>query len=80
MEFKGKTLSLLSKVLALAFVMVCFIVSVLTGVEIPVDDTIKVAVFVALVFGPVDVSLWIQNFFGTRHCKTVPDDGKGDGR
>lgn len=76
MELKGKTLSLLAKILAIVFVVACFIVSVLTKIPIPMDDTIKVAVFVALVFSPVDVSMWIQNFFGTRHCKTIPDDGK----
>lgn len=80
MELKGKTLSLLSKILAVVFVLVCFFVSVVTRIPIPIDDTIKVAVFVALVFSPVDVSLWIQNFFGARHRKTIPADGKdGDG-
>ena len=76
MELKGKTLSLLAKILAIAFVIACFIVSLVTRIPIPMDDTIKVAVFVALVFSPVDVSMWIQNFFGTR--KTIPDDGKDD--
>ncbi|MDE5899334.1 MAG: hypothetical protein K2H09_08755 [Treponemataceae bacterium] len=76
MELKGKTLSLLSKVLALVFVIVCFVVSVVARIPIPIDDTIKVAVFVALVFSPVDVSMWIQNFFGSRPRKTIPDDGK----
>lgn len=76
MELRGKTLSLLAKILAIVFVIACFIVSLVTRIPIPMDDTIKVAVFVALVFSPVDVSMWIQNFFGTR--KTIPDDGKDD--
>lgn len=76
MELKGKTLSLLAKILAIVFVIACFVVSLVTRIPIPMDDTIKVAVFVALVFSPVDVSMWIQNFFGTR--KTIPNDGKDD--
>lgn len=78
MSLKGKQLSLMAKIIALVFVIICFVVMVVTGVDIPIDDAIKVAIFAALVFSPVDISLWIENFQGNRHRKTIPDDGKSD--
>lgn len=63
MALKGKQLSLISKLLALLFVFVCFGLKVFAKIEIPINDTIKVALFAALIFAPVDISLWMETFF-----------------
>lgn len=63
MALKGKQLSLISKLLALLFVFACFGLKVFAKIEIPINDAIKVALFAALIFAPVDISLWIETFF-----------------
>lgn len=68
---KGKPLSLLSKLLALVFVLFCFCVNIFTSFKIPMNDVIKVAIFMALVFSPVDVSLWMEAFAGIRQKRWV---------
>lgn len=63
MNFKGKQLSLLSKLMAVFIVVACLLVEILSGRILPMNDVIKVALFTALVFSPVDISLWIETFF-----------------
>jgi hypothetical protein len=72
MTLKGKPLSLLSKLLAVFFVLLCFCVNIFTSCKIPMDDVIKVALFMALVFSPVDVSLWMETFAGIRGRPVLP--------
>jgi hypothetical protein len=74
MILKGKPLSLLSKLLAVFFVLLCFCVNVFTSFNIPMDDVIKVALFMALVFSPVDISLWMETFAGIRGKPVSPGD------
>ena len=75
MTLKGKPLSLLSKLLALVFVLFCFCVNIFTDFKIPMNDVIKVAIFMALVFSPVDVSLWMEAFAGIRQrVENVPEE------
>lgn len=78
MDLKGKQLSLFSKIVAVVIVIMCLTVNAVTSFVIPMDDAIKAAVFVALAFSPVDVSMWINNYV-VRYRKTIPDDGKDDG-
>jgi len=78
MDLKGKQLSLASKIVAVVIVIICLTVNAVTPFTVPMDDAIKAAVFVALAFSPVDVSMWINNY-GAWHRKTFPDDGKDDG-
>ena len=56
------------------FVLLCFCVSIFTNFKIPMNDVIKVAIFMALVFSPVDVSLWMEAFAGIRQrTETLPN-------
>ena len=79
MELKGKQLSLGAKIAAVIFVLLCFVVMLFSQIEMPMTDVISVGIFIALVFSPVDISLWIENFMGKKyHRKTIPSDGKDD--
>jgi hypothetical protein len=80
MELKGKQLSLWSKLGALLFLLVCFSLIVFAKIQFAVNDAIKVSIFIALLFSPVDVSLWLEKFSPgiTYHNKTIPDDGKDE--
>ncbi len=60
MELKGKQLSLGAKLAAVFFVLLCFAVMLVTKTPIPMNDVIKVGIFIALVFSPVDISLWLE--------------------
>jgi hypothetical protein len=62
MILKGKQLSLGSKILAVLFLFLCFAISIFTEIKISIDDAIKIALFMALVFSPVDISLWMETF------------------
>lgn len=81
MELKGKTLTLAAKIVAALFVLLCFGLITVFGFNIEIDNVIKIGIFIALLFSPVDVSLWLQTFFSglsnTRN-KTFPDDGKSE--
>lgn len=72
MELKGKQLSLGAKLGAIFFVLLCFVVMIVCKVAIPIDDALKVGIFIALVFSPVDVSLWIEKFFVRRDSDNLP--------
>lgn len=60
MELKGKQLSLGAKIAAVIFVLLCFAVMLTTKIVIPINDVIKIGTFIALVFSPVDISLWLE--------------------
>ena len=72
MELKGKQLSLWAKIIAIVFLLVCFAVSIFTGVVVPINDAIKVSLFVALLCcSPVDVSFWLEKMFGKKDTGTA---------
>ena len=60
MELKGKQLSLGAKLASVFFVLLCFVVMLIIKTPIPMNDVIKVGTFIALVFSPVDISLWLE--------------------
>lgn len=62
MELKGKQLSLGAKLAAIIFALLCFALMAFFPVHFTANDVIKIALFIALVFSPVDISLWIENF------------------
>ena len=67
MELKGKPLSLAAKlagalIVLLALGLKAFNVTPL----ITIDDAIKTAAFVVVVFAPIDVSIWMEHVFGRR--------------
>lgn len=77
MKLKGKQLSLFSKMLAVFITCTALFMEIITGVTIPMNDVIKVSLFVALVFSPVDISLWVETFFqsfATGRNKALPCD------
>lgn len=59
---KGKELSLFSKILAGVFVVVAWILSAVFRWEVATWDIIQIGIFMALIFSPVDVSLWLEKF------------------
>lgn len=59
---KGKELSLWSKVFAAVFVLVAFVLSAIFKWDVAAWDIVQVGIFLALVFSPVDVSLWLEKF------------------
>lgn len=63
---KGKPLTLMAKCLSVLIVIGGFVLKVLVWKDLPVDDLLKVAAFVAFVFGPVDLSLLAQNIFNRK--------------
>jgi hypothetical protein len=66
MELKGKPLSLGSKILAV-IIAICGLVLKATIIpDFDIDASLKTALFVALVFSPVDASMVISNVFGRR--------------
>jgi hypothetical protein len=64
MEIKMKTVSNLSAGLALAVVLVSFVLNALGITHIDMADALKAGGFVKAVFLPVDASVWINNIFG----------------
>lgn len=73
MELKGKPLSLVAKLLAIAIV-VAALAAKAAGIApgLAIREAIEVAAFVALLFAPVDVSLWLEKVFMRR-----PSEGGG---
>lgn len=75
----GKSLSHWSKILACIIVFVALLINVIfKAVLIPIEDAIKCALFIALMFAPIDISIWFDIFAKKFPSKTIPDDGKGD--
>jgi hypothetical protein len=75
---KGKILCQLSKIIAAVIVFAALVINAIAKtVVVPVDDAIKVGIFVFVVFLPIDVSIWID-IVKTCMRKTIPADGKDD--
>lgn len=77
MEFKGKPLSLGSKLFAVFFVLLCFFLlafGVFDKNSITVWDILAVGIFLALAFSPVDLSLMLQNWPVMRGFPLSPQD------
>ena len=77
-EFKGKFLSQWSKIIAVLIMLASWFIKLATNIDIDMDDAVKVALFVALMFYPIDVSIWLSVFAPHLNRKTIPDDGKGE--
>ncbi len=74
----GKLLCQISKLLACLIVIAAlFINAVEKSCVMPVDDAIKVGIFVFVMFLPIDVSIWL-GIVKTWFRKTIPADGKED--
>ncbi len=64
---KGKQLTLGAKLVAAAIVIASYGAKVAGfAPALNVDDAIKIAAFVAVIFVPVDASLWVKTFFEGR--------------
>ena len=66
MELKGKPLSLGSKLLAIFIAIGGLVIKATLSPEFDIDAVLKTALFVALVFSPVDMSMLVSNVFGRR--------------
>ena len=58
---KGKQLSLISKLVAGVIVLALSVLKGMGIVDLAMSDILSLGVFIALLFSPVDVSLWIEN-------------------
>jgi hypothetical protein len=64
MELKGKPLSLGAKALGAIIVLGGLgLKAVYPGLALSMDDIIKAAAFVVLIFAPIDVSIWLEKIF-----------------
>lgn len=59
---KGKTLSLASKILAGVIVLVLSILKGFKFVELEMGDIVLLGIFFALLFSPIDISIWLDKF------------------
>lgn len=66
MDLKGKQLSLIAKIFAGVIVVVLSLAKGFTWVDLAMQDILLLGTFFALLFSPVDVSLWIENFKGIK--------------
>lgn len=64
MELKGKPLTLWAKIIASIIAVGGLFLKAFWSPALDIDAVIKVAVFVALVFAPIDLSLLATNIFG----------------
>lgn len=66
-RLKGKQLTLLAKAYAAVVVTIALALQI-SGVypDLNVDEVIKGALFVVVIFAPVDVSLWLEKFLPPR--------------
>lgn len=83
MELKGKKLSQFAKIIAACIVILALIANAIGhmvryGYVVPIDDAIKAALFIALIFAPIDISIWLDIFTGWLPRKTIPADGKDE--
>lgn len=69
----AKILSLVSKIVSVAFAVTAYIVVAVKSGQIPTGDQawgiLQIAFFIAVVFGPVDISMIIQNIRGKNETK-----------
>lgn len=74
----GKLMCQISKIIAALIVFGSMIVNAIAKTElIPIDDAVKVGIFVFVMFLPIDVSIWL-GIVKTWFRKTIPADGKDD--
>jgi hypothetical protein len=59
---KAKELSLFSKIFAGSFVLAAWILCAAFRWDVATWDIIQVGIFMALIFSPVDVSIWMDKF------------------
>jgi len=66
-QLKGKQLTLLAKIYAVIVVTIALALKI-AGVfpQINIDEVIKGAIFIVVIFAPVDVSLWLEKFLPPR--------------
>ena len=50
--------------------------AIVSKIVVPIDDAVKVALFVLLAGLPIDVSMWLKIVLGFFHVKVIPSDGK----
>lgn len=75
----GKLMCQISKIIAALIVFGSMVVNAIAKtVLIPIDDAVKVGIFVFVMFLPIDVSIWL-GIVKTWFRKTIPADGKDDG-
>ena len=75
----GKLMCQISKIIAALIVFGSMVVNAIAKTElIPIDDAVKVGIFVFVMFLPIDVSIWL-GIVKTWFRKTIPADGKDDG-
>lgn len=65
---KMKNVSNIAAVVALMVVLVSFVLNSAKITAIPIDDAIKVGIFVKGVFLTVDASVWIDHFTGKKNA------------
>lgn len=74
----GKLMCQISKIIAALIVFGSMVVNAIAKtVLIPIDDAVKVGIFVFVMFLPIDVSIWL-GIVKTWFRKTIPADGKDD--
>ncbi|RJR31882.1 MAG: hypothetical protein C4574_00585 [Candidatus Latescibacterota bacterium] len=81
LQIKGKPLTLVSKVLAILFVLACSIYYLIArGTITPGESTsiIQIGLFLAAIFSPVDLSLLIRNIKGLPETDTPKKEGDHD--
>lgn len=75
----GKLMCQISKIIAALIVFGSMVVNAIAKtVLIPIDDAVKVGIFVFVMFLPIDVSIWL-GIVKTWFRKTIPADSKDDG-
>lgn len=75
MELKGKPLSLGTKILAAAIAVGSLVLKITVAPNLDIDAALKVAAFITLVFGSVDLSLIVSNISGSRHPRENTNTG-----
>jgi len=79
MELKGKQLSLGAKALAGVFVLVAFALlalGIFDANSVKTTDVLLVGLFLAFIFGPVDVSLVVKTFMENLPSKRLVPGAK----
>lgn len=68
MVLKGKQLTLGAKIVASAIVISSLVLKASgRAPDLIIDDAIKVGAFIATIFAPVDISMWLEKFSGGRN-------------
>mgnify|MGYP000937793668 CR=1 FL=1 len=59
-ELKGKPLTLGAKIFAAVIAIVGLVLKATAAPSLNIDDVLKVAGFIFLIFSPIDVSMWLE--------------------